>query len=127
MNYEITGSILGFEKTTKVAIKAIDNLFLTMKDTANENISFTLANPYQLREYTFDLPIDIKIILEINEDTSIDVYNIVVIQNPLENSTVNFLAPIIVNNDNKKIAQAVLDGKQYPNFGMAESIKSFKE
>jgi len=127
MSYEVKGSILGFEKTTSVTIQAIDNLFLTMKDTENENISFTLANPYQLREYSFDLPIDVKIILEINENSSIDVYNIVVIQNPLENSTVNFLAPIVVNNDNNKIAQAILDGKKHPDFGMAESVKSFKE
>ena len=127
MSYEVKGSILGFEKTTSVTIQAVDNLFLTMKDTENENISFTLANPYQLREYSFDLPIDVKIILEINENSSIDVYNIVVIQNPLENSTVNFLAPIVVNNDNNKIAQAILDGKKHPDFGMAESVKSFKE
>jgi len=127
MNYEVKGTILGFETTTNVEINAIDNLFLTMKDTKNENISFTLANPYQLREYSFDLPIDIKILLDIDENSSIDVYNIVVIQNPLENSTVNFLAPIVVNNDNNKIAQAVLDGKIHPDFGMAESIKSFKK
>jgi len=127
MSYEVKGTILGFETTTNLEINAIDNLFLTMKDTKNENISFTLANPYQLREYSFDLPIDIKILLDIDENSSIDVYNIVVIQNPLENSTVNFLAPIVVNNDNNKIAQAVLDGKVYPDFGMAESIKSFKE
>jgi len=127
MSYEVKGSILGFENTTNVEIKAIDNLFLTMKDTQNENISFTLANPYQLREYAFDLPIDVKIILDIDENSSIDVYNIVLIQNPLENSTVNFLAPIVVNNDNKTIAQAILDGKKHPDFGMAETIKSFKE
>ena len=127
MSYEVKGSILGFENTTNVEIKAIDNLFLTMKDTQNENISFTLANPYQLREYAFDLPIDVKIMLDIDENSSIDVYNIVLIQNPLENSTVNFLAPIVVNNDNKTIAQAILDGKKHPDFGMAETIKSFKE
>jgi len=127
MSYEVKGSILGFEKTTSVAIKAIDNLFLTMKDTNDENISFTLANPNQLREYSFDLPIDVKILLDIDENSSIDVYNIVVIQNPLENSTVNFIAPIVVNNDNKTIAQAILDRKKYPDFGMTESIKSFKE
>jgi len=126
MSYEVKGTILGFEQTNSVEINAIDNLFLTMKDTQNENISFTLANPYQLREYSFDLPIDIKILLDIDENSSIDVYNIVVIQNPLENSTINFLAPIVVNNDNNKIAQAVLDAKKHTDFGMAEIIKDFK-
>ena len=126
MSYEVRGNILGFEDTVNVEIMAIDELFSTMKDTNNENISFTLVNPYALREYSFDVPSDIKVILEINEKSNVNVYNVVVIQKPLENSTINFLAPIIVNNDNKKVAQAVLDPKRHPEFGMAESIKSFK-
>jgi flagellar assembly factor FliW len=40
---------------------------------------------------------------------------------------VNFLAPIIVNNDNKTVAQAVLNKQSHPELGMAETIKSFKE
>ncbi|MFA6196201.1 MAG: flagellar assembly protein FliW [Sulfurimonas sp.] len=126
MSYEVRGNILGFEDTVNVEVIAIDELFSTMKDTNNENISFTLVNPYALREYSFDVPTDIKVILEISEKSNVNVYNVVVIQKPLENSTINFLAPIIVNNDNKKVAQAVLDPKRHPEFGMTESIKSFK-
>jgi flagellar assembly factor FliW len=53
------------------------------------------------------------------------VYNIAVIQKPLEQTAVNFLAPIIVNEDNKTIAQAVLKRVEHPDFGMAERISSF--
>ena len=125
--YEVRGNILGFEDTVNVEINEIDELFSTMQDADNRDISFTIANPYSLREYSFDLPSDIKIILDVNEKSNINVYNMVVIQKPLESSTINFLAPIIVNNDNNKIAQTVLDTKKHPDFGMAESIKSFKE
>ena len=38
-----------------------------------------------------------------------------------------FLAPIIINKDNNKIAQAILNNNKYPNFGMHEKIKSFKK
>jgi len=127
MGYEIKGNILGFEKTLNVDIRKVDDLFSTMIDIDDENISFTLVNPYLLREYSFDLSSDIKILLEINENSNISVYNIVIIQEPLENSTINFLAPIVVNNDNKKVAQAVLDKKRHPEFGMAETIKSFRD
>ena len=127
MSYSVKGNILGFENTLNVKIHEIDELFSTMQDMNNEGISFTIVNPYLLREYSFDLPLDIKVILDINEKSNVSVYNIVVIQDPLENSTVNFLAPIIVNNDNKQIAQAVLNPKKHPEFGMAESIKSFKK
>ena len=125
--YKVIGNILGFEDTLSVEISEIDELFSTIKDTENEDISFTVANPYALREYSFDLPSDLKVILEINEKSNVSVYNVVVIQKPLENSTINFLAPIIVNNDNNKIGQAVLDSKKHQDFGMTESIKSFKE
>jgi len=125
--YEVKGSILGFEEMLNIEIHEIDDMFLTMQDMDNKDISFTMLNPYMLREYSFDLSPSLKILLEINKESNVSVYNIVLIQKPLENSTINFLAPIIVNNDNNKIAQDVLDPKRHPEFGMAESIKSFKE
>jgi len=127
MAYEIRGSILGFEDTLNAEIHEVDELFSTIQDMDNENISFTVVNPYLLREYSFDLPIDMKVLLNINEKSKVSVYNIVIIQEPLENSAINFLAPIIVNNDNNKMGQVVLEAKNHPDFGMSEKIKSFKE
>jgi len=123
--FEVKSNILGFENIKNIKINEIDEMFSTMHD-GDSNLSFTIVNPYMLREYSFDLPTDVKVLLSIKEDSSVSVYNIVVIQDPLENSTVNFLAPIVVNNDNFTIAQAVIDKKRHPEFGMAESIKSFK-
>ena len=126
MSYEVKGPILGFENMMNIEINEIDDMFSTMQDTNNEDISFTIVNPYMLREYSFDVPRDVKILLDIKEDSSMSVYNITLIQKPLENSTINFLAPIVVNNDNKRIAQVVLNKNRHPDFGMAESIASFK-
>jgi flagellar assembly factor FliW len=125
--YEVKSALLGFENMNKVEIHEIDELFSTLQDVNNKQISFTILNPYLLREYSFDLPLDVKILLDINEKSNVSVYNIVVIQEPLENSSINFLAPIIVNTDNNKIAQAILNKVNHPEFGMAETIKSFKE
>ena len=125
MSYEVKSHILGFDDTKKVDIVEIDDLFATMKDVENESISFTLANPYLLREYTFDVPIAIQTLLEINEKSNVKVYNIVVVQKPLEESRINFLAPIVINEDNKTMAQIVLDPKENPDYGMAEPIKDF--
>jgi len=126
MSYEVKSPILGFEEMTEVAINEIDEMFSTMHDEKNKEISFTMVNPYILREYSFDVPTDVRVLLDIKEDSNISVYNITLIQNPLENSTINFLAPIVVNNDNKRVAQVVLDKKRHPDFGMAESIISFQ-
>ena len=125
MSYKVVSEILGFKETKEVAIEAVDKLFSKMSDTDNENISFTLVNPYLLREYAFDLPEDMKKLLEIDDESNITVYNILLIQKPLEKSTINFLAPIVVNNDNKTLAQVILEPKQNPDFGMAERIESF--
>ncbi|MDH4944883.1 flagellar assembly protein FliW [Sulfurimonas sp. C5] len=126
MAYQIKGTLYGFENTSNVEIKEIDELFSTMVDVNDENISFTLIRPNLLREYAFDLPADVKALLEINENSTVSVYNILIIQKPLEKSIINFLAPIVINLDNNYLAQAILDPKKYPDYGMAESIESFK-
>ena len=124
MSYEVKVDILGFEKTKKIEIIKIDDLFATMKDADNTNISFTIVNPYLLREYSFDVPLAVKVLLDITEKSNVSVYNIVVVQNPLEKSAINFLAPIIINHDNNTIAQAILDAKEHPDYGMAETLES---
>ncbi len=125
MSYDVKSHILGFDDTKKVEIVEIDELFATMKDAENEAISFTLVNPYPLREYSFDVPLATQALLDLKEDSNVRVYNIVVIQKPLEESRINFLAPIIINEDNKTLAQVVLDPRSYPEFGIAEPIKEF--
>ena len=126
MLYEVKGEILGFANTKQVDISEIDELFSTMTDKDNKGIAFTLVNPYMLREYSFDIPTETKNLLHINSDSKISVYNILLIQKPLEKSVINFLAPVIINHDNNTLAQIVLDPKQNPDYGIAESIESFK-
>ena len=125
MSYTVKSHILGFDNLNEVEIVEIDELFATLKDANNDAISFTLVNPYQLREYSFDLPVAIQTLLDIKEDSKVKVYNIVVVQKPLEESVINFLAPIVVNEDNKTLAQVVLDPRTHPEFEMAEPIKKF--
>lgn len=127
MAYEVKGEILGFKDTKQIEINEIDALFSTMIDTQNEGISFTLVNPYLLREYPITIPIETQKLLNINDNSEISIYNILLIQKPLEKSTINFLAPIIINHDNNTLAQIILEPKQNPDYGMAESIESFKK
>jgi flagellar assembly factor FliW len=127
MAYKIQSPILGFEDTKEVEIVEIDPLFSTMKDIHNQDISFTLVNPFLLREYDFEISDDIKKSLEIDENSKVSVYNILLIQKPLEKSLINFLAPIVINHDKQVLQQIILDPKTYPDYGLAETIESFKE
>jgi len=127
MSYKIKGEILGFQDTKEVNINEIDPLFSTMLDVNHESISFTLVNPFLLRDYDIEIPLDAKEMLEIDENSNIAVYNILIIQKPLEKSTINFLAPLVINTDKKLLTQIILDPKKHPDYGMAESIESFKK
>jgi flagellar assembly factor FliW len=48
-----------------------------------------------------------------------------VAKKPFNDSLVNFLGPIVINVDNNKMAQVVLDDVFYPQFGAAEPLSSY--
>ena len=109
MEFEVKKPILGFENITKVEFEEIDGLFATLSPANSKLPSFTLVNPYQLKEYSFDIPKDVQVLLDIKEDSKILVYNIVVLHNPITESVVNFKAPLIFNLDNKTMAQFIIE------------------
>ena len=123
MKYTVKSNILGFDNLESMTFNKIDDLFSSIK---SDDISFTLINPYLLREYSFDLPLAIKTLLEIDEDSEVLVYNIAVIQNPLDESKINFLAPLVFNQSNYTMAQVVLNATQNPSFGIAEPLKNYR-
>lgn len=125
MVFEVKSPILGFENVTKMKLEKIDELFMKLFNADGEVPHFTLVNPFLLREYEFDVPSNIKILLDLNNAKNIAVANIMVIQKPIEHSTINFLAPLIFNFDNLTMAQVVLDSTQYPMYSLSESIGQY--
>jgi len=117
MIYEVKKPILGFENVSKVKLEEIDTLFATLKAEEKDVPSFTLVNPYALREYSFDIPKDVQILLGINENSNILVYDIVVLHNPITDSVVNFKAPLLFNKDNGTMAQFILEDEGYITIG----------
>ena len=75
---------------------------------------------------SFDVPKEIRELLDINEDSKVVVYNMLIIQDPLDESRINFLAPLIFNQGNGSMAQAVLDSDTHSEFGVAVSLKTFR-
>jgi flagellar assembly factor FliW len=126
MEFELKSQVLGFENLTKLKLEKIDDLFAKATNVDDEHPSFMLVNPYMLREYNFELPQYIKALLNINDESkNIAVYNTMVIQSPLENSLINFLAPFVFNFDNQSVAQVVLDNIAYPDYGILEPFNKF--
>jgi len=123
MKFDISIPLLGFENVEQVELQKIDDIFMKMQSTTDEHISFTLINPFVLREYDFEVPKNIQDVLRANEKSNLLILNIVLIQTPIEESIVNFIGPLIFNTDNNKAVQIILpDADKY---GVAEKISSF--
>ncbi len=123
MKFDICTPLLGFENLKQVELEKIDDVFMKMQDINNEHISFTLIDPFILREYDFEVPDSVQELLEIDDNSNILVLNIVLLQTPIEDSIVNFIGPILFNTDSNKAMQLILpEGTQY---AIAEKISSF--
>ena len=126
MQFELKLPLLGFESIKKMKLTKIDDIFMQLENVSDEaKPSFTLINPFALKKYEIEIPQSVQNILEIDENSNILIFNIVIIQKPLETSTINFVAPIIFNTDNQTMAQIILDGKASQEHGMTESISDF--
>ncbi len=122
MQIKVTSPILGFEEIESFELEKIDDFFYRL---SHEDIGFTLIEPGKLREYQFDLPPFYARKLEAEDASGLLVLAIVVLQNPIENSVINFLAPIVINEAKGLLVQVPLDEQRYPDFGIAEPIKRY--
>ncbi len=125
MEFEVKAPILGFETISRMSLEKIDDLFMKLKNLDEDTPSFTLVNPFMLREYEIEMPLAFKCLLDLKEDSNVLILNIMIIHSPLENSTVNFIAPVVFNFDNKTMGQVVLDSSRFPDYGLADVISNF--
>ncbi len=123
MKFDVSVPLLGFENVKQVELQKIDEIFMKMQSSEDENISFTLINPYALREYDFEVPQNILDLLSITKESNLLILNIVLIQTPIEDSVVNFIGPLIFNTDTNRAAQIILSEPM--GYGVAEKISSF--
>ena len=123
MKFNISVPLLGFDDIKEVELEKIDDIFMKMQSKEDEHISFTLVDPFVLRDYDFEIPQNVQNILEVNEKSNILILNIILIQTPIENSIVNFIGPVVFNTDNNKAAQIILQDST--KYGVAEKISNF--
>lgn len=122
MQFELKLPLLGFEALTHMKLEKIDDIFMRL-ESVGDGPSFTLINPFSLREYSFDIPSSLQGLLGINEQSNLLIYNIMIIQTPIEKSSINFVAPLIFNTDNQTMAQIIIDNRA--DFGIAEPIEKY--
>lgn len=124
MIYQIKAPILGFEHITSVELTRLDEYFAKIASD-DKSLEMMLVNPYSLREYSFTIPRYIEMLLGLDKDSSVLVYCIVILQRDVEESMVNFLAPLLFNTKDKVAGQVALSMMDYPDFGFKDTLKSF--
>ncbi|CAM2796635.1 flagellar assembly protein FliW [Helicobacter burdigaliensis] len=120
----VKSPILGFEEVSEVDFAEVDEGALAFLSMVGKDSELLLVNPYKVREYSFEVPAVTQTLLDIKADSNIKVFCVFVREKESE-IRINFLAPIVINCDNGTLAQVVLNAKEYPSFGVAESIKSY--
>ncbi|MGE7769390.1 flagellar assembly protein FliW [Viridibacillus arvi] len=110
--------IPGFEEITKYVLIPIqqDSPFATLQSIEEQEVGFIVTIPFAFKQdYAFDLAEEDTESLQITTDKDILTYSIVTLKDPFETSTINLLAPIIINTAKKIGKQIVLqDGESYP-------------
>lgn len=124
MVFNVKAPIPGFEVIKEVEVEKIDDFFVKLI-SKSDTTTFTLINPFMIRNYDFKVPEYFKSLLDIKDDTNILILNIMIIATPIESSTINFIAPLIFNTDNGTVAQVLLDAALYPDFGLMESVANY--
>ena len=124
MIFSVKIPMLGFEQIKNVELEKIDDFFYKLKSCEDETV-FMLINPFLIRDYDFIVPDYFKKILELEESSKPLVYNIMIVSKPIENSVINFIAPLVFNEGKGYVAQVLLDGNKYKEYGLVEEISKY--
>ena len=121
----------GFPEYQKFILLSLDaDLPLALLQSTEEaSIGFVVAFPFVFKQdYTFDLSEEDKEDLQIEKEEDVLTYSIVTLQETFEDSTMNLLAPVIININKKLGKQIVLqDSKAYPlRFPIKQAVGSAK-
>jgi flagellar assembly factor FliW len=120
MKYKVVLPILVFENIEEFELEEIEPNFYKLK---SEDVSFTLINPVIVRnDYVFEIDEESQKKLKLNENSNYFVLNIMIVNKPFIESTINFAAPLIFNDDEKIMGQVVLD--KYP-YSLTDPLSNY--
>ena len=109
--------IPGFETSKRfVLINSTDDEspFKWLQSSDEPQIAFAVVNPFMIKkDYTFELSDETIEKLKIKASENVVTLSIMVVPEDLEKMSMNLKAPIIINSENKKGVQIILDTDKY--------------
>ncbi len=120
--------ILGFgeyQNYLPIPLSEESDVIINLESVDERELSFLVMNPFYLvPDYTPTLsPTDYKKLGSAKEE-DLSYYLICVPREPFGNSTVNLKCPIVVNSNNRRALQIILDNGEY---GMRVSLKELRQ
>lgn len=91
-----------------------DGIYSIMQSVRTSQLAFVITNPFIFyKDYDFTVEDMVVKQLGIETITDVKVFNILTLQDPFENTTVNLQAPIIINTKNNLAKQVILNNESY--------------
>ncbi|HAR61948.1 MAG: flagellar assembly protein FliW [Candidatus Margulisiibacteriota bacterium] len=112
----IEKGLMGFEKESNYILRPSgkNQLFGWLQSTENPALAFVVTNPFDFYvNYEFDLENEDLEELHISSVEDVYVLTILTIPANPQNISANLIAPIIINNKNKKGKQIILKSNKY--------------
>ena len=110
--------LLGLPENKKFILLALDSdlPLALLQSIDQQEIGFVIAFPFAFKkDYAFDLSEEDKEQLQIEKEEDVVVYSVVTLKETFQDSTLNLLAPIVINNRTKLAKQIVLqDNAEHP-------------
>jgi len=116
MEIRFEHGIPGFEQFKSFTLLSADEdgTFVHLQSVEDEEVVFLLADPFRFYPtYEFELALHIQEELCLQEEKDVAVWTIVTVGEKLEDSTLNLLAPIVVNTKLKVGRQVILQNTPY--------------
>lgn len=127
----LTSGLLGLEEYKQYVLLPLgeNSPFAVFQSIEEPQIGFVVAYPFVFKnDYAFDISEEDKEELQIEKESDVIAYSIMTLKEPFEASTLNLLAPLVINIIKKCGKQIVLqDNQAYPlRFPIAELKGSVK-
>jgi len=115
LNFE--EGIPGFEDVHRFGIiysEDPESPFCWIQAIEKQELAFPLVDPFAIKkDYDFELKDEYANSLGIESPEQVAVFAIVVVPEDINKMSMNLKAPIIVNTNNKKAAQTIIDSDKY--------------
>lgn len=106
---DLNGSVLAFEEYRYFVFHVLDANYCFLQHESEETVGFLVASPFMFfKEYQFELSAEELIRLELQDQCDALVLGIINIHEPFQDSTMNLVAPIVINLQTMRGYQIVL-------------------